>query len=127
MNRNKILSKLKETYGTIPDWLGGMPDPILEQFFALDNWINSDTKLSVRDKAMICYGAATAIHCEYWIPFHTAQFALFEMGEEHVKEASWVVLNVTGFSAYLYGIGYSKEKFLKELDAILEHVKNSAE
>lgn len=65
MNRNKILSKLKETYGTIPDWLGGMPDPILEQFFALDNWINSDTKLSVRDKAMICYGAATAIHCEY--------------------------------------------------------------
>jgi hypothetical protein len=49
------------------------------------------------------------------------------MGEEHVKEAGWAVLNVTGFSAYLYGIGYSKEKFLKELDAILEHVKNSVE
>ncbi len=48
------------------------------------------------------------------------------MSDEHVKEASWVVQTVTGLSAYLYGVGYDREIFLQELDAVVEHIKNSA-
>ncbi len=46
------------------------------------------------------------------------------MSDEQVKEASWVVQVVTGISAYLYGIGYSQETFMKELDATVEHIKS---
>jgi hypothetical protein len=61
------------------------------------------------------------------VPFHSAQFALNEMGEEHVKEASWVVQSVTGASSYLYGVDYSNEKFREELRAMVEHIKRAAQ
>ncbi len=61
------------------------------------------------------------------MPFHSAQFALNEMGEEHVKEASWVVQSVTGASSYLYGVDYSNEKFREELHAMVEHIKRAAQ
>ena len=49
------------------------------------------------------------------------------MGEEHVKEASWVVQSVTGASAYMYGVDYSNEKFREELRAMVEHIKRAAQ
>lgn len=49
------------------------------------------------------------------------------MSDVQVKEAGWVVQNISGFSAYLYGIGYSKETFVQELAAIVEHIKKSAQ
>ena len=49
------------------------------------------------------------------------------MSDEQVREASWVVQVITGLSAYLYGIGYSQEKFMQELDMIVEHIKKSAQ
>ena len=48
------------------------------------------------------------------------------MGEEHVKEASWLVQSVTGISAYFYGIDYDMDTFTKELNAAVEHIKKSA-
>jgi len=47
------------------------------------------------------------------------------VGEEQVKEASWVAQSVTGISAYLYGIGYSQEQGKEELEKIVEHIKKS--
>ena len=49
------------------------------------------------------------------------------MSEEQLKEASWVVQSVTGTSSYLYGIGYSKEQWAQEVDAVVEHVRKSAQ
>jgi hypothetical protein len=60
------------------------------------------------------------------VPFHTAQFALNGLSDEHVREASWVAQSVTGASAYLHGIGYSVEQFKKELERTLEHLKEPA-
>ncbi len=61
------------------------------------------------------------------MPFHSAQFALNEMSEDHVKEASWVVQSETGASAYMYGVDYSNEKFREELRAMVEHIKRAAQ
>ena len=49
------------------------------------------------------------------------------MGDEHVKEASFVVHNVTGATAYLYAVHYDKETFMQELNAALEYIKKSAQ
>ena len=61
------------------------------------------------------------------MPFHSAQFALNEMGEEHIREASWVVQSVTGASAYMYGVDYDNEKFRAELRAMVEYIKRAAQ
>ena len=61
------------------------------------------------------------------MPFHSAQFALNEMGEEHIREASWVVQSVTGASAYLYGVDDGSDKFRGELRAMVEYIQRAAQ
>ena len=49
------------------------------------------------------------------------------MGDEHIREASWVVQSVTGASAYMYGVDYENEKFRAELRAMVEYIKRAAQ
>jgi alkylhydroperoxidase/carboxymuconolactone decarboxylase family protein YurZ len=127
MARQEILDHFEQNFGLVPDFLRQMPDPVLEQYTNTLDWVLSDTKLSARDKALVAFGAASAIHCPYWVPFHSAQFALNEMGEEHIAEASWVAQSVSGASAYLHGVDYSEEKFREELRAMVEYIKRAAQ
>jgi alkylhydroperoxidase/carboxymuconolactone decarboxylase family protein YurZ len=126
-NRQQILEQFAQNFGLIPDYLSEMPEPVLEQYTNTLNWVLSDTTLSARDKALVAFGAASAIHCPYWVPFHSAQFALDGMGEEHIREASWVVQSVAGASAYMHGVDYSQEKFRGELRAMVEYIKRAAQ
>ena len=56
-----------------------------------------------------------------------AQFALNGMGDEHIKEASWVIQSETGASAHMYGVDYNNEKFRKELRAMVEYIERAAQ
>jgi hypothetical protein len=60
------------------------------------------------------------------VPFHSAQFALNGMNDEHIREASWVVNSVVGSSSFMYGIHYNHDQFLKELNAAVEYIKKNA-
>lgn len=121
--RKEILTDIEGAFGFVPDWLNDMPDAVLEQYWNNHVWVCSDSALSGRDKALIAFGAAAAIHCGYRTPFHTAQMVLGGMDDEQIKEAGWVVQNVAGASGYLYGVGYSQKKFGQELDALVEYRK----
>ena len=48
------------------------------------------------------------------------------MGDEHIKEASWVAQSVTGASSYFYGVDYNKDTFKQEVARAVEHIKKSA-
>jgi hypothetical protein len=65
MARQQILEQVKQDFGLVPGFMAGMPDPVLEQYWSTLNWVLSDTALSARDKALVAFGAATAIHCAY--------------------------------------------------------------
>jgi hypothetical protein len=47
------------------------------------------------------------------------------MGDEQIKEASWVASYVSGVSAYLYGTRYSQEQATEELDQIVEYIQST--
>ena len=64
-DRQQILDQFAQDFGLVPDFLSEMPDPVLEQYNNTLNWVLSDTALSARDKALVAFGAATAIHCAY--------------------------------------------------------------
>ena len=51
--------------GAVPAWLDAIPDPQLEHQWGLIRWLLSDTQLSGRDKALVAFGAAAAVHCPY--------------------------------------------------------------
>ncbi len=109
--RQEILSEIEEAFGFVPGWLSDMPDAVLEQYWTNHVWVCNDSALSGREKTLIAFGAAAAIHCGYRTPFHAAQLALLGMDEEQIKEAGWVFQNVTGASAYLHGVRYEQETF----------------
>jgi alkylhydroperoxidase/carboxymuconolactone decarboxylase family protein YurZ len=65
MARREILEQVEQNFGLVPDFMDDMPEPVLEQYWNTLNWVMSDTKLTARDKALVAFGAATAIHCGY--------------------------------------------------------------
>ena len=65
MGRQEILGQVEKAFGLVPDFVGEMPDAVLEQHWSLIGWVTGDTKLLARDKALVAFGAAAAIHCEY--------------------------------------------------------------
>jgi len=65
MTRQESLDQITQMLGAVPDWLAGMPDPQLEHQWGLIAWLLSDSALSARDKALVAFGAAEAVHCPY--------------------------------------------------------------
>jgi AhpD family alkylhydroperoxidase len=122
--RQENLVDIEGAFGFIPGWLDEMPDEVLDQYWVNHVWVCNDSALPAREKMLIAFGAAAAIHCGYRTPFHAAQLGLAGMDDEQIKEAGWVVQNVKGASAYLHGVGYDQETFKQELDALVEHRKN---
>jgi len=124
MTREEILNQITQAFGSVPQWLSGLPDPQLEHQWGLVAWVLSDSKLSARDKALVAFGVAAAIHCPYLTPFHTEQLRLSGMDDTQIQEASAVTSVVVGFSACLHGINYSVEQFLRELDETVSYIKS---
>jgi len=65
MSRKEILEEIKQNFGFVPGWFEHMTDPMLEQYWSSLGWVLQDTKLAARDKALVAFGAAAAIHCQY--------------------------------------------------------------
>jgi alkylhydroperoxidase/carboxymuconolactone decarboxylase family protein YurZ len=65
MAEQETLEQVEQNFGLVPDFMADMPEAVLEQYWTTLNWVMSDTKLSARDKALVAFGAATAIHCGY--------------------------------------------------------------
>jgi AhpD family alkylhydroperoxidase len=124
--RQENLASIEEAFGFIPRWLDEMPDEVLDQYWANHLWLCGDSALSAREKMLVAFGAAAAIHCNYRTPFHTAQLQLAGKTDEQLREAAWIVQNVVGASAYLNGVRYDKEDFEDELDRLVEHRKAHA-
>ena len=65
MARQDILDQITQTLGAVPEWLNSLPDLQLEHEWGRIAWLLGDTALSARDKALVAFGAAAAIHCPY--------------------------------------------------------------
>jgi AhpD family alkylhydroperoxidase len=126
MTRKEVYAEVKQVLGGVPGWLSSAPDGVLQQFWTTFKWIHADTSLSARDKVLVAWGAAAALHCRYCIPFHTAEATMSGISEEAIKEAGWVANSVAGFSTYLYGVGYDLDQFLAELQAAGEYMMSQA-
>jgi hypothetical protein len=65
VTRQEVLNQIEEAFGSVPGWIGGMPDPLLAQFWDQLSWQLGDSTLSGRDKALVAFGVASAVHCPY--------------------------------------------------------------
>jgi hypothetical protein len=65
MTRPEVLQQIAQTLGAVPGWLEGLPDPQLAHQWGLIAWVLSDSQLTAREKALVAFGAAAAVHCPY--------------------------------------------------------------
>jgi len=65
MSRQDTLERVRGAMGFVPDWIEQVPDSQVEWFWAMQEWFQTESRLSARDKALAALGAASAIHCQY--------------------------------------------------------------
>ena len=65
MVRQEILDEIKQMFGLVPDYLSGMVDAQLSHQWELIKSYLTDGKLTTREKALVGFGAAAAVHCPY--------------------------------------------------------------
>lgn len=65
MGRKETLEGIAQIMGEVPGWLASLPDDQLERRWADMQWVNTDSRLTSREKKLVAFGAAAAIHCTY--------------------------------------------------------------
>jgi hypothetical protein len=65
MARQDALNQIAQAFGSVPKWLETMADPHLEHQWGILSWFLSDSKLSAREKALVAFGTAASLHCNY--------------------------------------------------------------
>ncbi len=71
MSRSDVENEIRETLGQVPSFFESMPDSTLEnEWNEFKVFQLSDTALTAREKQLIGYAVAAAIHCPYCTYFH---------------------------------------------------------
>ena len=65
MARSDIMKEVADVLGGVPGWLESYPDGQLEHAWATLTWVLGDTRLTAREKALVSFGAAAAVQCQY--------------------------------------------------------------
>ncbi len=119
MSRSDVEAEIRETLGQIPSFFESMPDSTLEnewnEFKVLQL---TDTKLSVREKQLIGYAVAAALHCPYCTYFHAGVTKMFGSTDDELEEANRMASETAKYSTYLHGLQVPIDDFKKQVDEI---------
>ena len=78
----------------------------------------TDTKLSVREKQLIGYAVAAALHCPYCTYFHAGVTKMFGSTDDELEEADRMASETAKYSTYLHGLQVPIDDFKKQVDEI---------
>jgi AhpD family alkylhydroperoxidase len=123
MDRNKIVTDIKNTLGTVPGFIDSLPDDTLEYEWNLFKRFElTDTEIPPKYKELIGIAVSSIMHCWYCSNFHKAMAEFHGATETEIQEATHYAKFTSGWSTYLNGSLYDKDKFMKELKTIGSYV-----
>jgi AhpD family alkylhydroperoxidase len=126
MDRNKIISDIKNTLGTVPGFINSIPDDALESEWTLFKRFElSETSLPPKYKELVGLAVASVLHCWYCANFHKALAEFHGATKDEIQEAVHYAKFTSGWSTYLNGTLYDKDKFMTELKNIGEYVSEN--
>ncbi len=124
MNRQQVLDDIQQTLGKVPGFIQEMPDDTLEQEWGLFKRFEvQETSIPPKYRELMGLAAAATLHCWYCVNFHKAMAKMHGATDEEIQEAAHRAKFASGWSTYLNGRLYDKDKFIKELQDIGEYVK----
>ena len=125
MSRAETERDIEETLGLVPDFIGALPDSLLDvewhSFKTL--MLSDDTAIPNKYKELIGLGVSGATRCKYCAYFHTEAAKLFGATEEEINEAALVAKNTMGWSTYLNAMQFDYDTFVRQFDQIADHVR----
>ena len=128
MSRSDIERDIRETLGQVPSFFESMPDSTLEnEWNEFKKFQLTDTELSVREKHLIGYAVAAAIHCPYCTYFHHSATKMMGTTDRQLEEANRMASDTAKYSTYLHGLQVDLSEFEKQTDEIGEHLRKQAE
>lgn len=123
MNRQHVIDDIKETLGKVPAFLKDMPDDTLEYEWGLFKRFEvEETNIPPKYKELMGITAASIMHCWYCTNFHKAMAEMHGATKQEIQEAVLIGKMTIGWSTYLNGTLYDRDKFKKELHDIGEYV-----
>jgi AhpD family alkylhydroperoxidase len=123
MNRQQVIDEIKETLGKVPGFIQSLPDETLEHEWGLFKRFElEETSIPNKYKQLMGITAAATLHCWYCALFHKAMAEMEGATEEEIQEANHLAKFTVGWSTYLNGMIYDKDKYQKELKDIGEYV-----
>jgi AhpD family alkylhydroperoxidase len=128
MKRQQVIDDIKETLGKVPGFFQSIPDGALEQEWELFKRFElQETSIPPKYRELMGVATASVLHCWYCANFHRAMAKLHGATDEEIQEAAHYAKFSSGWSTYLNGMLYDKDKFMKELHDIGEYVTAHAE
>lgn len=128
MSRSDVEADIRETLGQIPSFFETMPDSTLEnEWREFKVFQLTDTELTVREKHLIGYAVAAAIHCPYCTYFHRGATTMMGATDRQLEEANRMASDTAKYSTYLHGNETDIDEFKKQTDEIGEHLGRQAQ
>ncbi|HUK76982.1 MAG TPA: carboxymuconolactone decarboxylase family protein [Thermoleophilia bacterium] len=119
MSRSDVEREIRETLGQVPSFFETMPDATLEnEWREFKVFQLSDTALTVREKQLIGYAVAAAIHCPYCTYFHHSATKMMGSTDAQLEEANRMASDTAKYSTYLHGLQVPLDDFKKQTDEI---------
>lgn len=123
MNRNTVLTDIKNNLGTVPGFFETIPgDTLQHEWDLFKKYALEETTIPPKYRELIGLAVASAIKCWYCTNFHRATSELNGATEAEITEAVYLAKHAVGWSTYLHGTNYDKDKFLQELQTIGDYV-----
>jgi AhpD family alkylhydroperoxidase len=119
MSRSDTERDIRDTLGQVPSFFETMPDSTLEnEWNEFKKFQLQDTELTVREKQLIGYAVAAAIHCPYCTYFHHSATKMMGATDAQIEEANRMAGETAKYSTYLHGLQVPLGDFKKQTDEI---------
>ena len=127
MSRSDTERDIRETLGQVPSFFESMPDSTLEnEWNEFKKFQLSDTELTAREKHLIGYAVAAAIHCPYCTYFHHSATKMMGTTDRQLEEANRMASDTAKYSTYLHGLERDLSEFKRETDEIGDYLGKQA-
>jgi AhpD family alkylhydroperoxidase len=126
MSYQETVIDIENTLGSFPGFFKGVPQDVLMQMWPIfKRYILEETKIPPKYREMIGLAVAATIKCPYCETFHKGAAQMRGATDEELTEAAAALAGQTTFwSNVLHAQHYDMNTFMKEFQAIGEHLSN---
>ena len=124
MNYEQTAKDIEATMGILPSFMKqGVPEDVLTQMWPImKKYILGQSSIPPKYREMIALASAATMKCPYCEAFHRGAAKMYGATEEELKEVGILVGQTTFWSSVLHAQNYDISAFMKELQAIGEHL-----